>query len=229
MLTLEELQDALPSHLKTAATPDLLDKLNLISEDPEYARTIRENFISYTSVLKEGKFKTEDYLNAVAYVSYKLMGHTNKDAYQKTFPDRYTDLVADGRSEKEISSYVAGYHKNKLVNMIMEQSLIPSWIINQDIYQRAINTQFSLMTDENVSAKVRSDAADSILNHLKRPEVKKVQLDVSARDTSGMAELRQTMQRLAEQQRDLIAGGVSARQIAHDTIIDAEFSNVPSN
>ena len=219
----------MPSHLKTAATPDLLDKLNLISEDPEYARTIRENFISYTSVLKEGKFKTEDYLNAVAYVSYKLMGHTNKDAYQKTFPDRYTDLVADGRSEKEISSYVAGYHKNKLVNMIMEQSLIPSWIINQDIYQRAINTQFTLMTDESVSAKVRSDAADSILNHLKRPEVKKVQLDVSARDTSGMAELRQTMQRLAEQQRDLIAGGVSAKQIAHDTIIDAEFSNVPSN
>ena len=32
--------------------------------------------MSYTSVMKDGRFKTEDYAHAVAYVSFKLMGLT---------------------------------------------------------------------------------------------------------------------------------------------------------
>ena len=73
--------------------------------------------------LEKAQFKTEDYLNAVAFVSYKLMGHSNQEAYFKTFPTRYQDMLAAGKSQKDISSFVSIYAKGKLVNLILEQFL----------------------------------------------------------------------------------------------------------
>jgi len=71
MLSLDLVQKAVPANLKNAVTQTLVDKINTISSEPLIAEQIRDNFISYTGVLKEGKFKTEDYLNAVAFVSTK--------------------------------------------------------------------------------------------------------------------------------------------------------------
>lgn len=220
MLSLDELKQALPSHLRSAASQDLLDKVNQISSDPDMAREIRDNFVSYSIVLKDGKFKTEDYLNAVAYVSYKVMGYTNAESYKRTFPDRYTGLVARGASDKEISSYVSAYNKNKLVNLVLEQTMIPIHILNQDAVQKAINVQVELMTTAN-SEKVRADAANSILTHLKAPETKKFELDIGVKETQGMNELKNMMTQLAERQLELIAQGVQTREIAHQTLVPA--------
>ncbi|MEG1346112.1 MAG: hypothetical protein RSC78_05215, partial [Acidaminococcaceae bacterium] len=41
-------------------------------------------FVVEGKMMKEGKFKTQDYMNAVQYVTYKHMGYSNKDAYFKT-------------------------------------------------------------------------------------------------------------------------------------------------
>lgn len=218
MLTVDEIKASLPVHLKSAATQSLTDKVNQASLDPEIARNIRENFVTYATVLRDGKFKTEDYLNAVAYVSYKLMGHTNKDAYKATFPQRYQSLVAAGRSDKEISSYIAAYNKNKLVNLIYEQSLIPAWVLNQDRYQDAINTQVELMMDVNQSGKVRAEAANSILTHLKKPESKQIDLNLGVQETSGMSELKDMLTSLAQQQQDAIAGGIPTVRVAHQDL-----------
>src|SRR4051812_25397190 len=127
-MTVVELKAVLPRNLQGAASQELVDKINDAAQDPEIAELIKENFISYTKVLAEGKFKTEDYLSAVAYVSYKLMGYNNQDAYAKTFPVRWQRHALLGTSSKDISAYVAAYNKNKLVNLILEQSLIPSWV-----------------------------------------------------------------------------------------------------
>ena len=97
-ITTEILARALPGNLKSAATDQLADLINQISTDPLIAENIRDNFLSYTSVLRDGKFKVEDYLNAVDYCSYKLMGDSNQDAYFKTFPQRYANLLAAGRT-----------------------------------------------------------------------------------------------------------------------------------
>lgn len=94
------------------------------------AEAIKDNFLSYTQVLSEGKFKTEDYLSAVMYVSFKLMGMTNQDAYARTFPARYRTLLNNGTSAKDISSYVSMYNKGRLVNLILEKSLIPTWVFD---------------------------------------------------------------------------------------------------
>src|SRR5690554_7803237 len=85
MISKQELQAAVPERLKINVTQDLADKLNNISTDPLHAENIRENFLTYTRVLQDGKYKIEDYMNAVAYVSYKLMGYNNQDSYFKTF------------------------------------------------------------------------------------------------------------------------------------------------
>lgn len=218
MITIDEVREALPVHLKSAATQDLTDKLNTVSTDPEAAEYIRDNFVSYTGVLKEGRFKTEDYLNAVAYVSFKLMEYTNQESYKRALPDRYARLVARGASDKDISAYVSAYNKNIMVNKILEQALVPSWLLNQSVYQKAINTQVRIMTDENASLKVQSDAADSLLNHLKKPENKVVELNLGVEAHSGMDELRDMLTGMALRQQELIGQGVSTREIAHQRL-----------
>ena len=219
-ITKELVARALPGNLKSVATDQLADMINQISADPLIAEQIKDNFLSYTSVLKEGKYKVEDYLNAVAYCSYKLMGDSNQDAYFKTFPQRYANLVAAGRTPKEISAYVAAYAKGQLVNKIMEQTLVPSWVLNQHMYQAALNTQFKLMTNEDVSPKVRSDAADSLLTHLAKPKEAGPLINIDMGETSGMNELKDALARMAQQQQVLINAGVSTKEIAAQDIVD---------
>lgn len=226
MISKTELQSALPDRLKINVTQDLIDKINNISADPLHAETIRENFITYTRVLQEGKYKLEDYMNAVAYVSYKLMGYNNQDSYFKTFPDRQAALVAKGASRKDISAYVAAYNKNKLVNAILEQSLIPIHILNQDAVQKAINTQIEIMTDESNSAIARTQAANSLLTHLVKKETAQVQLNIGTPETSGLKDLQNAISDLAKQQKKLIESGTTAKSIAESSIVDGEYERV---
>ena len=223
--TVELLQKTLPSNLRTSATQGLVDMLNTVSSNQQEAELIRENFLGYTAVLSEGKYKTEDYLNAVKYVSFKLMKCSNEEAYVKTFPQRYQRMVTEGVKPKDIGSYVYAYSKNKLVNRIMEQTMVPSWVLNQDIFQEAINTQASLMRDPDVSPKVRSDAANSLLTHLAKPKEAGPLINLDLRDTSGMKEMKELLVRMAQQQQGLIKEGVTARDIAAATIIDLEVKN----
>lgn len=225
--TLEEVKMNLPAKLRPNATQELVDKLNNISDDPEAAKQIRENFVSYTSVLQDGKFKTEDYIYAVKYVTYKVMGYTNKDAYVKTFPDRYRYFVQNGTSEKDIASYITSYNKGKLVNLILEQTLVPTWVLNQDIYQEAINTQARLMRTAK-SERVQAMAAESILSHLAKPEaVDKAQLNININAGSQLEDLQKTLVDLAKSQQELIKSGVSTKAIAEQRIIDVEPETEP--
>jgi hypothetical protein len=222
MLTPLEIQKALPANLKSAATQSLADLVNNVVQDQIIAEQVRNNFISHTSVLKEGKFKMEDYLSAVTYVSFKLMGASNLDAYVKTFPQRYQSLVSKGTSSKDVAAYVAAYHKGKLVNLIMEQSLVPTWVLNADMHQKALNTQYELMTDPNVSPKVRSDAANSLLTHLAKPKEVGPLVNLDLRESSGMNELKSALVQLAKQQQDLISSGIPTKEVAGQIITDVE-------
>lgn len=221
LLTIDDVQRAVPANLKRAVSQSMVDTLNNIAADPLVAEEIRNNFISYTGVLKDGKFKTEDYISAVMYVSFKLMGDTNKEAWCKTFPQRYQILVARSASEKEISAHVAAYSKGQLVNKVLEQSMVPTHVLNADLYQKALNVQADLMMNAS-SEKVRSDAANSILVQLRRPDAVKGEIDVNIKDTSGMNELRNVLGDVARQQRQLLEGGADIKTITHAKIIEHE-------
>lgn len=215
MLTLKDVQDALPAGQKGVITQPMVDQLNNLSKDPEEAKYIRENFITFAQVLSEGRFKLGDYVRAVMYVSHKVMGKSNLEAYKATFPDRYSQMVADGRQPKDIASYVAAYNKGKLVNLVYERSMIPTWVLNQDIFQAAINTQYELMTDVSVSDKVRAEAANSLLTHLKRPEVNKAELKIDVGMNDGMKALEARLAEMAEAQMKVIDGdSMSVQDVA---------------
>lgn len=225
MLTVQQVAQALPPNLKTAATQQFVDQINNIVSDPIVAEQVRDNFISYTKVLQDGKFKTEDYLHAVTYVSFKLMGMSNQDAYCRTFPQRHAALVARGTPAKDIAAYVSAYHRGKLVNLILEQSLVPSWVLNQDAYQKAINTQVDLMTNAQ-SELVRTQAANSILTHLAKPKEAGPLVNIDMRENSGMNELKNMLVDLATKQRELISNGVPTKAIAEQPIIEVEAVHV---
>lgn len=217
MLTLGAVQETLPAQHRQNITQGMVDQLNSLSKDPEEARYIRDNFVTFSQVLQEGRYKVGDYVRAVMYVSHKVMGKTNLDAYRTTFPDRYSSMKIAGKEAKDIASIVTAYNKGQLVTKIMERAMVPTWILNQDVFQSAINTQYELMMDTDVSPKVRSDAANSLLTHLKKPEAtNKTELKIEIGLNDGMAALEQQLIAMSRKQLDLIEHdpNVSANDIA---------------
>ncbi|UZA02927.1 hypothetical protein [Moraxella bovis] len=225
-LSIDVLKKALPDKYKKGISQELLDNINQTLADPDLHEEYRDNFVSYISVLNDGKYKIDDYISAVKYCTHKLMGNTNTDSYIKTFPDRYNDMLQKGYSAKTISSFVTNYNKGKLVNLIMEQSMIPTWVINQDLHQKAINVLADLMMNAN-SEKVRADSANSLLVHLKPPEVKKVELDIGVKANKEIDDMKNLLAELSAKQKSLIDNGVvSVVDVAHTQIVEAEYEEL---
>lgn len=213
MITIQSLKQALPATSKLTVSQSLVDQLNAVTSDPLLAEHIRNNFVTYNTVMQDGKYTAEEYVNAITYCTYKIMGLTNKDAYINTFPQRHQQLVARGASAKDISAYVAAYHKGKLVMAILDQAHIPMWLLNQDAYQKAINVQVDLMKNAQ-SELVRTQAANSILTHLAKPKDAVPQVAIQINQNTGMNELLDTLAALAEKQVNMIDQGVTAKELA---------------
>jgi hypothetical protein len=59
------------------------------------------------------------------------------------------------------------------------------------------------------SEKVRSDAANCLLTHLKPPEVQKVELDIGVKKDGVMDDLKNVLTELALKQQQYIAAGIT--------------------
>ena len=230
-LSLQEFKAALPPQLdKRDIDQRLIDNVNnVLTADPEFFRVYKDNILTYTRAMTSATVKTETYLLAVKYVSYKLLGMTNQEAYIRTFPDRYKSMLARGLTQTEISSFVKAWNKSKIVNIIFEQTIVPSWVLNQDMYQNALNVQANLMVNAK-SEMVRCTAANSILLHLKPPEVQKYELNIGAKEgTIDIIEaLRDTTLKLAERQKELLENKlVSTNELARENLIlEAQYTEV---
>lgn len=225
-MTMEEFRASLPDKMKKTVNQDLLDQINATLTDPDLYESYRDNLLSYTKVMQDGKFQIHQYLAAVKYVSFKLMGHSNIESFSRTFPEKIQRYAQNGTDAKTIASYVSIYNGSKLVNLVYEQALIPSHILNRDLYQKALNVQADLMMTAN-SEKVRTDAANSLLTHLKPPEVKKVELAITEKEDSSISQLRQATLELAAQQKLLLqSGAANAQEIAHSQVLKKEAIDV---
>ena len=226
MLTKDELIQSLPPAVASGVSDTLVNELNQLITDPDFREVFRDNMISYNKVLSEGKFKISSYLNAVMYVSYKIMGYNNMDAYERTFQQKFQTWIQQGKSSQTISAHVAMYNKSKLVNLVYAQAMIPTHVLNQDKFQEAINHQYYLMKHA-ASEKVQSDAANSLLIHLKPPEEKQVNLNIGIEETDSIKELKATITELAQLQvQSIEAKHNTAGQIAASRIIDAEVVEI---
>jgi len=217
MLTKEQFIQALPPQMKTSVNDELIATVNAAIKSPEAMEIYKENLIGFTSVLQQGKFKLSSYIDAVRYVGFKIMGCSNKDAYIKTFPDKYQRFLQEGVSEKDIASYTTAYNKGKLVNLIFAQAQIPTYIVNAPLFQQAINTQAALMMNAK-SEMVRMQAANSLLIHLKPPETTKIELDIGVTHSTVIDDYEMVMRRMVEKQKELIAAGGDLKQITNASI-----------
>lgn len=221
-LTLDKLKAVMPTRQKQNVTQNLVDEINQLMVEPEYREYFRDNIISYADVLQDPNTTMEGYVRAVKYCSYKLMGSTNQEAWIKTFPERYQRLCDEDKPDAYLRSLVCAYNKGQLVNKILEQSLVPTWLFNADLFQKALNTQAIMMTSAK-SEKVRVEAANSLLSHLKRPEAAKLELDVTMKQDESVANLTKAMSDLAEKQREAISSGLmNAKDVAEAMIIEGE-------
>lgn len=225
-LSEEEFKAALPTEMRRNVNPLLIMKINNILNNPDEWEYFKNDLLSYTSVLQQGKFKMDGYINAVRYVGFKVRGFTNKDAYHRTFPEKYNRFIAEGVSSKDIASYSTAYNKSKLVNLIYEQTLIPTHILNAATFQQAINVQAKIMNDPDASFKVRSDAANSLMSHLKAPEAKKIELDIGVNTGGIIEDYEKAMSAMVESQMKLISAGGDVKQIANAAIPTVEAIDI---
>ena len=115
MLTKESIVGLVPKKQQPLITDGLVDRINAIATDPLIATEFKENFVSYVSVMQQGKYSMDEYKNAVHFVTQKLLGNKDIDAYISVFPERYQRLLDNGVERNKMSPYVSAYRKNKLV------------------------------------------------------------------------------------------------------------------
>lgn len=218
---LTELKEALPKQHRNKITTAFVDDLNHMVKDPDFGELYSKNVITYTSVLQEGRFKLLDYFNATAFVSYKMLGMSSMNAYQKVFPDKVRDMIARNVSNKDLQAYASTYNKTKLVTLIYEQTLIPDHIMYASVRHRAIAAQANLLNSSN--EYVVQKAADSLMNHLKAPVDAKMTIDIGAKDSGVIADLANAMNLLSGRQRErIIDGSVEPKTIAHSEILSGD-------
>ncbi len=225
-LSVKQLKSIMPARQKQNVTQELVDHLNQMAIEPEYRENFRNNILGYVGVLNDPSTSLKGYIRAVKYVSYKIMGFSNQESWLRTFPERYQRLCNENKPDSYVRSLVWAYNQGKMVNQILEQTMVPTWVLNQDKFQKAINVQAELMVVAK-SEKVRTDAANSLLTHLKRPEAAKVAIDISVKQDDSIGELRRTVIKLGEAQAQaIIEGRLGAKDVAESNILEGELNRV---
>lgn len=227
-MTLDELKSALPPRQKKLVTQGVVDVFNQLESDEgeDFAEHYKQNFVSMSTVMNNANYSMQDYVSAVKFASYKLLGHTDIDAYHFTFPDRYdrlmkkwSDLPEEEIRSQKISPFVTAYKQNELPVKVMERSLVPSNILNAPLFQDALNVQASLMYTAR-SEMVRSQAAESVLRYTNRPEAHKIELEVGIKGQDEVTALRDEMRKLAGMQQSGIQdGSVTSVDVAHSKLL----------
>lgn len=217
-MTNEEFSKMLPSEYRGTVSDSIKSKLELVLKDKDYADGILDNLVTYGSILKEGKYKIDKYIDAVRFVSYKVMGMSSRAAYSKVFPDRYQDMVLN-YAEKDMYSVISTYNKSKLVTMLYERLMIPTHILNQEVFQESINTLRDIMINPKNGTMARVQAGKALLDTLRPPEIKKMELDVKTDNTDVIAELRSATRQFAEMQFKALKGGANLEDVINAPVI----------
>lgn len=219
MLALESVKKLVPKNQRTLITQEFLDKLEASVSDSLVAEQFKENFVTYLNVLSKGKYKMEDYINAVKYVSFKLLGYSNINAYIATFPERYERLKAEGQTQ--IEAFVSMYNKNKLVMQIYEQTIVPSYVLNAPMHQQALNTLAAMIVDDDVRGMTKVKACEAILQYTKQPDVVKGELTIGIEQSDTINDLREITENLADTYRMMLEKkGMRLKDVAEADIID---------
>ena len=205
----------LPPNIRKQLTPEIMTEISKPSkgDDIQVLESYRDSIIGHTAILKGGAYSLLDYAKACRFVTYQtLLGDTQKNAYIRTFPDRYKAFKDKGLNDKQISARMSMYAKGKLVTEIQERAEMPLWLANVDHMQAAVNHQVYLMKNAE-SERVQCDAANSVMTHLKRPERLKVDVETTEKAGSVISEVLGAAERIIAAQQQQLASGLTAKQL----------------
>jgi hypothetical protein len=229
--SIEDVRKIMPKNYKV--TTHDVSLLNSLSNDPELHDSIKSNFMSFTDVLlNTGKgirgINTHKYLKAVQFSSYRLLGDNATIAWKKTFPDRLARYEERGAAWS-IPQVAYAYNKSMLVTKITQQTLVPSYILNNGFFQEALNTQVGIMRDTSVSPRTRVTAAESVLKYTEIPPelaANGMTEGGSVGNASVIELLAQAASDLAKTQRELVSGGFkTSKEIAGERVYTLENNN----
>lgn len=224
-VTVEELKILYPVKVAGKVLEQAAEILNTATEDMDYvmAKEFRDNCLSFIDILKNSKSRVSfaDYVNACKFATFKLAGNTDVRAYALTFPDRIRRMERDKVPNSHLYQYASIYSKNKTVVEVMAKLVVPTHIMFQDIFHQAVKVQAELMVDDTISPKVRSDAANSLMTHLKTPEVKQAELKVDVQGSGAIEQLAEALGSLSGKQSEMLREGrYSLKDIREATIIE---------
>ena len=224
-VTVEELKILYPVKVAGKVLEQAAEILNTATEDMDYvmAKEFRDNCLSFIDILKNSKSRVSfaDYVNACKFATFKLAGNTDVRAYALTFPDRIRRMERNKVPNSHLYQYASIYSKNKTVVEVMAKLVVPTHIMFQDIFHQAVKVQSELMLDDKISPKVRSDAANSLMTHLKTPEVKQAELKVDVQGSGAIEQLAEALGSLSGKQSEMLREGrYSLKDIREATIIE---------
>jgi len=222
-LTKELLDSIVPKQYKKQVDDDLVDHLNLISEDPDYGEEFKQNILTSTSILggKNSKWSLAMYVDAVKYFSLTAAQMSQVDAYTAIFPERLQVRLDRGETKEDMRGEASRYNNSELVNRIREQALVPLHLTNQGNVQVGINVLVDIATHGR-SEVARVSAATALLKELRPAETTKIELDIGVSNVDSIADLRKATEELAIAQRQSIEAGNAVKSIAESKIVDAE-------
>lgn len=226
LLSVEGLQKIYPRKVNRETLEECVKMMNesIVGMDSVMREHYRDNLVGVIDVIKEGeRIKFADYVKAVKFCSYKMAGYTDTRAYSLTFPERIERMAREGISNANLYVYANSYAKNKVVVEIMAKLMVPTHIMYQDYFHMAVKTQVEIMTDDKVSPKVRSDAANSLMTHLKQPEIKQAELKISTEDNGAIGHLADALASLSGKQRELLnSGAMRLKEVSEAVIIEVD-------
>lgn len=222
-LSLEMVRSSVPRNFRSHITEKFISDLEASLNDPDIAKEIKENFLSYTNVLNDcdANVNIWDYVNAVKFISYKIMGYSIEESWKKVFPKKAEECLQKGKKEF-INRYANGYNKSKIVNKIYAQTMIPSYVLNAPMYQRALNVLYGMLDDPGVKGMAKVKACETILNYTKPPEVNKAEVQVTIKQSDAISELRELAENFAKSMQDSIMEGKKSAE----EVIEVDFKEV---
>lgn len=219
LLSYDEIKEILPTTIGKNLHPEAVLQLTRDMGSTEAVEAFRDNALGYRNVLEKGKFSAAEYFAAVKFMTYRAMGHNNRECYELTFPDRVERLKKD-RKYGNVNAYVHAYTRSRLIELMTRQFSVPLYLLYHDRAHEAIETLATIMVDQKANTMARVKAADSLLAHLAPPVDTKLDVQVSVKQTDEFDAIIGNIADIAKHQRTSIGDGRStAKEIAEARIV----------
>ena len=207
--SLEAFIKHLPKKAKKLAPEVKEYYLKVLEDEPDMV----DDLISYTKVLEGGKFSVDQYINAVRFVSYQMMGYNNTESYLKVFPEKLGTLHTD--------KYAAKYNKSKLVTELHKLVVVPEYLTHMHLRNQALKVQTDLMLSAK-SEMVKHLASKTILEMTKPPEENYMQVDVNVKKDDSIEAIEQALYQTATK----LVKGIQDKQVTAKEVLETDIMDV---